>query len=46
VHMPKDLNNYLHRAGRTARAGRPGLVVNLVTEADRKLLAKLDKRGR
>ena len=45
VHMPKDLTNYLHRAGRTARAGRSGVVVNLVTERDQRLLAKLEKRG-
>ena len=44
VHMPKDLTNYLHRAGRTARAGRAGLVVNLVTVKDKALLAKLAKK--
>ncbi len=41
VHLPTDLDNYRHRAGRTARAGRPGLVINLVTERDQPLLAKL-----
>jgi len=44
VHLPQDVNNYLHRAGRTARAGRAGLVVNLVTHRDRPLLAKLRAR--
>lgn len=44
VHLPRQLDNYLHRAGRTARAGRPGVVVNLVTERDRPLLTKLQKR--
>ena len=43
VHLPTDLDNYRHRAGRTARAGRPGLVVNLVTERDHPLLATLKK---
>ena len=43
VHMPKEVNNYLHRVGRTARAGRAGLVVNLVTQRDQPLLAKLRK---
>ena len=38
---PKDVAAYLHRAGRTARAGRPGLVVTLATEADRPLLKAL-----
>jgi len=44
VHMPSTVDNYLHRAGRTARAGRPGLIVNLVTQRDHPLLAKLRKR--
>ncbi|MBC7467377.1 MAG: DEAD/DEAH box helicase, partial [Bdellovibrio sp.] len=40
-HLPKEMDNYLHRAGRTARAGRRGIVVNLVTERDRRLIEKL-----
>jgi superfamily II DNA/RNA helicase len=40
-HLPKQMDNYLHRAGRTARAGRKGLVVNLVTERDQRLIEKL-----
>lgn len=40
-HLPNDLENYLHRVGRTARAGRKGLVINLVTERDAPLMAKL-----
>ena len=44
VHLPQDLDNYLHRVGRTARAGREGLVVNLVTQRDRPLLEKLKNR--
>jgi superfamily II DNA/RNA helicase len=42
-HLPRTVENYLHRVGRTARAGRPGLVVNLVTERDRPLLRELTK---
>jgi ATP-dependent RNA helicase RhlE len=45
VHLPKDVDNYLHRVGRTARAGRHGVVVNLVTERDNPLLAKLKRRS-
>jgi len=41
-HMPQQMENYLHRVGRTARAGRPGLVVNFVTERDATLVNKLD----
>lgn len=42
-HLPSQLESYLHRAGRTARAGRTGVVVNLVTERDEALLRKLSK---
>lgn len=40
-HLPKQMDNYLHRVGRTARAGREGLVVNLVTERDLPLIDSL-----
>ncbi|WP_413586935.1 DEAD/DEAH box helicase [Bdellovibrio sp. HCB274] len=43
-HLPKQMENYLHRAGRTARAGRQGTVVNLVTERDEPLINKLEGR--
>lgn len=43
-HLPKQMDNYLHRAGRTARAGRKGTVINLVTERDDLLIAKLEGR--
>ncbi|MEX2577773.1 MAG: DEAD/DEAH box helicase [Verrucomicrobiales bacterium] len=41
-HLPKEMKNYLHRAGRTARAGRGGTVVNFVTERDLNLVKRLD----
>jgi len=41
-HLPKEMQNYIHRVGRTARAGRPGLVINFVTERDKKLIGRLD----
>ncbi len=44
VHLPQQIENYLHRVGRTARAGRDGTVVNLVTQRDGPLMAKLAKR--
>ncbi|NCN41467.1 DEAD/DEAH box helicase [bacterium] len=41
-HLPQELDNYIHRAGRTARAGREGTVINFVTERDRNLVMQLD----
>ncbi len=43
-HLPKEIENYLHRVGRTARAGRKGLVINLVTERDSRLMNMIEKR--
>lgn len=41
-HLPKEIENYVHRVGRTARAGRKGVVVNFVTERDESFIKKLD----
>ncbi|KAF5370217.1 hypothetical protein D9615_010060 [Tricholomella constricta] len=43
--MPGQLAQYLHRVGRTARAGRKGRSVTLVGEADRKMLKAAIKHG-
>lgn len=43
--MPAQLDMYLHRVGRTARAGRHGRAVTLVGEADRKLLKTVLKKS-
>ncbi len=42
-HLPEQLDAYLHRVGRTARAGRPGVVINLVTERDAALMNELER---
>ncbi len=44
-HLPNELKNYLHRAGRTARAGRKGTVINFVTSRDLNLMKRLDSIG-
>ncbi|MFJ5831796.1 DEAD/DEAH box helicase [Streptomyces sp. NPDC093089] len=41
VDPPADHKDYLHRGGRTARAGESGLVVTLVTPEQRKDVARL-----
>lgn len=43
-HLPQQIENYLHRVGRTARAGRQGEVINLVTDRDKFLISKLDSK--
>jgi hypothetical protein len=43
---PRNLETYLHRVGRTARAGSEGLAVSLVTDDDRGLLKSVVKTGR
>ena len=43
VHLPQDIDNYRHRVGRTARAGREGLVVNLVTGRDQPLMKEIKR---
>ncbi len=41
-HLPQELENYIHRVGRTARAGRKGLVINFVTERDEPLIKQVE----
>jgi ATP-dependent RNA helicase DeaD len=41
--LPQDPNDYIHRIGRTARAGESGQVINLLTDFDRGMLSKIKK---
>ncbi|XP_057864908.2 DEAD-box ATP-dependent RNA helicase 28 isoform X1 [Cryptomeria japonica] len=41
---PRDIKSYVHRVGRTARAGRKGYAITFVTERDRRLLKDMAKR--
>ena len=42
---PKNVASYLHRVGRTARAGRKGVAITFMEEYDRALVKTLQKRG-
>lgn len=41
--MPTKLTTYIHRVGRTARAGEKGLSISLAGENDRALLKQIIK---
>jgi ATP-dependent RNA helicase DDX49/DBP8 len=41
--VPKNPKDYVHRVGRTARAGRGGTAITLVTQYDIKLVMSAEK---
>ncbi|MBM7554746.1 DEAD/DEAH box helicase [Thalassobacillus pellis] len=43
--LPKEEEFYIHRVGRTARAGLAGTAINLYHEDDLPLIQKLEKKG-
>ncbi|MBH0229895.1 DEAD/DEAH box helicase [Halobacillus yeomjeoni] len=43
--MPKEEEFYIHRVGRTARAGMEGTAINLYSDQDLPLIQKLEKKG-
>lgn len=43
---PQTLDIYLHRVGRTARAGRSGVAITLAAEPDRKVVKSAVKTGK
>ena len=42
--LPDEAEEYTHRVGRTARAGRGGVAVSFVTERDEDRVVKIEKR--
>ncbi|MBS4199689.1 DEAD/DEAH box helicase [Bacillus sp. FJAT-49732] len=43
--LPRDLDFYIHRTGRTARAGNKGLAITIYEPSDEEALVRLDKMG-
>lgn len=43
--MPATLEHYIHRVGRTARAGRSGISVSLAGENERKIVKDVIKNA-
>lgn len=45
VELPKEVDFYVHRVGRTARAGLEGTAISFYTEEDTALIEQLEKKG-
>lgn len=42
--LPRETENYIHRIGRTARSGKKGVAMALVSPAQRVLIGRIEKR--
>lgn len=42
--MPQDVESFAHRSGRTARAGKTGISLALISKTDRRGLARIEKQ--
>jgi ATP-dependent RNA helicase DeaD len=41
--IPGDLNEYIHRVGRTGRAGEKGTAISIITDNEKQFLKKIEK---
>ncbi len=41
--IPADLDEYIHRVGRTGRAGKKGTAISIITENERRFINKIEK---
>ena len=44
--IPRELDNYVHRIGRTGRSGKSGLALSLVTPSHRVLIGRIERMTR
>lgn len=44
--LPRELDSYVHRIGRTARSGKAGIAMSLVTPSHRHLVQKIERMTR
>lgn len=42
--LPADVNEYIHRAGRTGRAGQKGTAISLISESEINYLMSVERR--
>jgi ATP-dependent RNA helicase DeaD len=42
--LPRELDNYVHRIGRTARSGKAGIAMSLVTPSHRDLVRRIEQK--
>ncbi|QQR80593.1 MAG: hypothetical protein IPJ69_15115 [Deltaproteobacteria bacterium] len=41
--IPRELDSYVHRIGRTARSGKSGFAMSLVTQSNMSLIPRIEK---
>jgi len=44
IDIPEDAKSYLHRAGRTARAGKEGVSISIITDREKPLIENYEKK--
>lgn len=42
--LPADASDYIHRVGRTARAGRGGMALSIISERDVNILLNIENK--
>ncbi len=42
--IPDDLESYVHRVGRTGRAGKEGIAITFINRADQRVIKQIEKR--